>query len=161
MLKMIGDVITPSAQLLIAETRTHVNFLVLDPNGDIIVQAFEVLNYSFSFNASMAGVYRFRLENPTGTPIYYMQLRLALIARLPVLAELEPLRMFSVNLTICDEGGKPLGGIPVSVVSSTAGYSALQLTNLNGELNLWLPEGNSIDLRSVNSQLCPMRCLNP
>jgi hypothetical protein len=132
----------------------YVNFYVSDPNGDIIIQASETLNYSFSFNASTTGAYRFRFENPTETPIYSMRLRLALFVTLPVLAEPEPLRVFSLNLTICDEDGRVLFGIPFSVVSSTADYSASQLTNLNGELNLWLPEGSySVKATYINSTI--------
>jgi len=132
----------------------YVNFYVFDPNGNVIIQAFGVVNYSFSFNVSTAGIYRFRFENPTDTPIYYMKLRLALIATLPVVVEQEPYRVFTLNLTIFDQNGRALSGIPVSLSSSTANYSALLLTNLNGELNLRLPEGNySVKATYMNSTI--------
>lgn len=118
----------------------YVNFYVLDPNGRVVIKVSETVNCSFSFNVSIAGTYRFRFENPTSTPIHSMRLRLAMIVSLSV--EPEPLKIFSVNLTICDKDGRPLSGIPVSVVSSTADYIALQLTDVDGKLNLWLPEGS-------------------
>jgi len=131
----------------------YVNFYVFDPNGNAIIQAFEVVNYSFSFNVPTAGIYRFRFENPTDTPIYYMRLRLALIATLPVVVELEP-RAFSLNLTILDQNGRALSGIPVSIVSSTANYSALLMTDPDGKLNLWLPEGSyAIKATYMNSTI--------
>jgi hypothetical protein len=87
-----------------------------------------------------------------------MKLRLALIAKLPLLTEVDLPRIFSVNLTICDQGGRTLSGVPVLLVSSTAKYSSLQLTNLNGELNLWLPEGvYSVKATYMNSTILDTR----
>ena len=136
----------------------YVNFLVKDPSGNSIIQAREVLNYSFSFSPSTAGTYRFIFEDPTDTPIPRMELRLALIAKSPLLAEVGLPRIFSVNLTIRDQSGRTLSGVPVLLVSSTAEYSSLQLTNLNGELDLWLPEGvYSVRVTYMNSTILDTR----
>jgi len=128
----------------------YVNFFVEDPYGNTVLQAVEVLNYSFSFNVSVAGTYKFIFENPTETSIYYMRLRLYLVVPLTLVAESQT---FSLNLTLLDEDGRPLAGIPFSIISEE-GYSALLLTDLNGTLNLWLPRGNySVQAAYMNSTI--------
>jgi hypothetical protein len=116
----------------------YINFFVKDPSGNTIIQINEVLNYSFSFNISTTGVYSFIFENPTDTPILYMELRLLYLLASLTTVESEA---YNANLTLLDERGSPLVGIPVSI-GSEEGYSTVLLTNLNGALVLWLTKGN-------------------
>jgi hypothetical protein len=116
----------------------YINFFVKDPSGNTIIQINEVLNYSFSFNISTTGVYSFIFENPTDTPILYMELRLLYLLASLTTVESEA---YNANLTLLDERGSPLVGIPVSI-GSEEGYSTVLLTNLNGALDLWLTKGN-------------------
>jgi hypothetical protein len=128
----------------------YVNFFVKDPYGNIIIQVREVLNYSFSFNVSTTGVYNFTFENPTDTTVYFMRLRLYLLAHLLPIIEPEA---YNVNLTLLDEHGSPMVGIPVSI-KSEEGYSAILLTGFNGSLHLRLPKGNyAVQATHMNSTI--------